>query len=451
MKTTKMLLLGSALSTLLFSCKKESNQPPIPPTGSGDTVYLRGNITSDMTLNKEHTYFLRGYVYVDGATLHIEPGTRIYSKRDSAGVLVIYKGARINAVGTPSEPIVFTSGESNPQPGDLGGLILVGEATVNGNHAAIEGGVDNDHKSFGGSNDADNSGTLKYVRIEYPGKAVNPGDEVNGLSLYGVGSSTTLDYVQIVRGLDDAFEFFGGAVNAKHLIAYNCADDDFDMDDGYHGKIQYAISLRDPGFTDAKGTSGDLSNMIEVDNTNGKLPYNTTPRTSPLLANFTAVGPNDAAGTSSDHGYGMRWRRGSRFRIANSIIMGGQKGIMNLRDTTTIRLFQTGESFMVQCYLYTPAATPFVVDQAGNLNYTDAMLQAALLTNNTIMSTENDVMLSAPFNNTTPDFQLTSASPARSGAVWPGPFADAFFEQVAFVGAMDAHSDWTSGWAVWGK
>ncbi len=124
---------------------------------------------------------------------------------------------------------------------------------------------------------------------------------MNGLSLYAVGSGTTIDYVQVVRGLDDSCEFFGGTVNCKHLIAYNSADDDFDMDDGFSGKIQYAISIKDPGFTDNKGTTGDLSNNFEVDNVNpaNGFLWTRAPITGPTLSNFTAVGPNNAAGTSS--------------------------------------------------------------------------------------------------------------------------------------------------------
>ena len=450
MKSSNLLLLGAAAITLISSCKKGDDNTG-NPTPTGDTVYLRGTISSDMTLKKTNTYFLRGYVYVDGGTLTIEPGTIIRSKKDSAGVLVIYKGAKINANGEAANPIVFTSAETNPSPGDLGGLVLVGNATVNGNHATLEGGVDNAHKSFGGSNDADNSGILRYVRIEYGGKAVNPGDEVNGLSLYGVGNGTTIDYVQVSRGLDDAFEFFGGSVNCKHLIAYNCADDDFDMDDSYKGKIQYAISFKDPSFTDAKGTTGDVSNNFEVDNTNGTLPFNTMPRTNPILANFTAIGPNGAAGTSSDYGFGMRWRRGTAFHLANSIVMGGQKGIMNLRDTTTIRLYSEGSSDITKCLLFSASATPFVVDNAGTLTYTAAMLQTAILSGNTILAGTADAQLTDAFNVSRPNVKPTNGSPALTGAAWTGVYADAFFEKVTFVGAMDASADWTATWAVWGK
>ena len=120
-----------------------------------------------------------------------------------------------------------------------------------------------------------------------------------------------IDNVEVVRGLDDAFEFFGGTVNCKHLIAYNCADDDFDMDDGYRGMIQFAISVKDPVFTDNKGTTGDVSNNFEVDNVNPANGFvlSRTPITSRVLSNFTAIGPNNAAGASSDYGWGMRWRK----------------------------------------------------------------------------------------------------------------------------------------------
>jgi hypothetical protein len=453
MKSTKFLLLGLAATAALASCKKDP-EPTTPPT-SGSIVYLRGSITSNTTLHKKDTVYLRGYVYVEsGATLTIEPGTTILSKKDSAGVLVIYKGAKIMAEGTAADPIVFTSGESTKIPGDLGGVVLVGNATVNGNHATLEGGVDNAHKNFGGTDDGDNSGILKYVRIEYGGKAVAPNDEVNGLSLYGVGNGTTIDYVQVIRGLDDAFEFFGGAVNCKHLIAYNCADDDYDMDDSYKGKIQFAISFKDPAFTDGKGTTGDISNNFEVDNTNGTLPFNTLPRTNPLLANFTAIGPNGAAGASPDYGFGMRWRRGCTFHLGNSIVLGGQKGIMNLRDTTTIRLYSEGASNLSKCLLAASPATstPFVVDNNAPLSYDNAALQTSIATGNTILAAGNNAMLTDPFNVSKPNVKPQTGSPAlTSGTDWTGAYADPFFDKVSFVGAMDASNDWTSGWAVWGK
>jgi hypothetical protein len=409
---------------------------------------------------KDFIFRLRGYVYVtDGATITIEPGTKIVSNKDSAGVLVIYRDAKIIADGTSSAPIVFTSNESSPAPGDLGGVILVGQAKVNGNHSVIEGGVDPAFSSFGGTDDTHNSGTLRYVRIEYAGKAVNPGDEVNGLSLYGVGSGTTIDYVQVVRGLDDAFEFFGGAVNCKHLIAYNTADDDYDMDDGYRGMIQFAISIKDPAFTDNKGTAGDVSNNFEVDNVNpaNGLALSRSPITFPVLSNFTAIGPNDATGTSADYGWGMRWRRGCKFILANSIVMGGHKGGLRLQEDSSIAYYIRGTSAFYNSFLH--AVTNDVDVQTGltipgipSYDVASITTQTTGQYKSTIVDDPADVMLTDPFNNAAPNLKPAAGSPALTGALFDfGTLNADFFEKVSYRGAFDGTNDWTSGWTVWAK
>lgn len=451
-----LILLGT-------SCKKSDDTTVTPGTGGtggSTTPDVRGTITSDQHWTKDKTYRLRGYVYVtNNATITIDPGTKIVSNKDSAGVLVIYRGAKINATGTAAEPIVFTSAETAPQPGDLGGVVIVGQATGNANHAVLEGGVDAAFSAFGGTNDADNSGVIKYVRIEYAGKAVNPGDEINGLSLYAVGSGTTIDYVQVLRGLDDAFEFFGGTVNCKHLIAYNCADDDFDMDDGYRGKIQYAISIKDPKFTDAKGTTGDVSNNFEVDNVNPANGFLLTraPITSPTLSNFTAIGPNNAAGTSADYGWSMRWRRGCKFILANSIVLGGQKGGLRVQEDSSVAYYLRGASAFYNSFLnaYGPAVDAEIgLTITGLTGYTNASITT--FTTGTYKSTfaaaATDVKLTDPFNNVTPNLKPASGSPALTGALFDfGTLTDAFFDKVTYRGAFDGTTDWTTTWAVWGK
>lgn len=463
----KNILFATVLGATLLgvACKKSDDKPnPAGGGGGGGTdtatnVFIRGIVSADQHWVKGKTYHLRGYVYVNNnATITIDPGTKIVSNRDSAGVLVIYRTAKINATGTAAEPIVFTSGESDPKAGDLGGVILAGQAKGNNNHQAIEGGVDPAFSVFGGTNDADNSGTLKYVRIEYAGKAVNPGDEVNGLSLYGVGSGTTIDYVQVVKGLDDAFEFFGGTVNARHLIAYNCADDDFDMDDGYTGNIQFAISVKRPDFTDDKGVTGDLSNNFEVDNVNpaNGLSYGRTPITFPTLSNFTAVGPNNAAGTKADYGYGMRWRRGCKFILANSIVMGGQKAGLDVEQDSTALYYSRGTSKFYNSFLHA-VNNPF---QVGGLSISPAVLDAATL--QTITTTTNgsvlyanaaDIKLTDPFNNASPNLKPASGSPALTTAAKfdLDKLNVSFFEKVTYIGALDASNDWTAGWTVWNK
>jgi len=458
-------IFASVLGIILLgiACKKSDNAPNPGGGGAGtdtsSTIQVRGVITTDQHWTKNKTYRLRGYVYVtNGVTLTIDPGTKIVSNKDSAGVLVIYRTAKIMAQGTATEPIVFTSAETAPKPGDLGGVIIVGQAKGNTNHSVIEGGVDAAYSVFGGTNDADNSGTLKYIRIEYAGKAVNPGDEVNGLSLYGVGSGTTIDYIQIVRGLDDGFEFFGGTVNCKHLIAYDCADDDFDMDDGFSGNIQFAISVKDPGFTDDKGTTGDLSNNFEVDNVNPSngLLYSKTPITSPVLSNFTAIGPNNAAGTKADYGYGMRWRRGSKFILANSIVMGGQKAGLVIESDSTANYYKAGDAKFYNSFLHS-YSKPFLL---ASLVLVPAPLDSAGLATittgvnaSTYFANAADIKLTDPFNNASPGLKPLSGSPALTTAAKfdLAKLSVAFFDKVTYIGALDATTDWTAQWTVWNK
>jgi hypothetical protein len=465
MKQTFFLL--SVLAIIIGTSCKKSDDGPTPPPEGGDTtqtdtssdIFIRGVIASDQHWVSTKTYHLRGYVYVtNGATLTIDPGTQIVSNRDSAGVLVIYRTAKIMAEGSADKPIVFTSAETSPAPGDLGGVIIVGQAKGNNNHSVLEGGVDAAYSVFGGTNDADNSGVLKYVRIEYAGKAVNPGDEVNGLSLYGVGSGTTIEYVEVVRGLDDAFEFFGGTVNCKHLIAYNCADDDFDMDDGFRGMIQFAVSVKDPAFTDNKGTTGDISNNFEVDNINPSNGFTWTrsPNTFPVLSNFTAIGPNNGSGVSADYGYGMRWRRGAKFILANSIVLGGQKAGLDLDDDSTAAYYKEDTSRFYNSFLSSIAST-FKVDKLVSATPAlDATSLQALVTgrdHSMVYTTPADVMLTDAFNNATPNLKPASGSPALTyGTKFDfGRLTNSFFEQVSYVGAFDGSNDWTSGWAVWNK
>lgn len=449
----------------LSSCKKSDDNTTTPPTGGGtgptpgSTIDIRGVIRADQTWKKDYVYRLRGYVYVtDGATLTIEPGTKIISNKDSAGVLVIYRDAKIMADGTSSAPIVFTSGETNKAPGDLGGVVLMGQATGNGNHPVAEGGLDAAFSAFGGTNDAHNSGVLRYVRIEYAGKAVNPGDEVNGLSLYAVGSGTTIDYVEVVRGLDDAFEFFGGTVNCKHLIAYNCADDDYDMDDGFRGKIQFAISIKDPAFTDNKGTTGDISNNFEVDNVNPSNGFllSRTPITFPVLSNFTAIGPNNlpgVGGVSSDYGYGMRWRRGCKFIIANSIVMGGSKGGLIVENDSTASYYSQGISKFYNSFLHAVQA-PYLAASAGTFLDNTALQARTETTNGSrLFTTTASIGLTDPFNNASPNLKPTAGSAALTTAAKFDltQLQDPFFTPVTYIGALDASNDWTAGWAVWNR
>ncbi len=208
--------------------------------GNGDQEFV---FTGKQTL-KKGTYLLKGWVYIaDGAELTIEPGTIIKGDKQTKAALIAERGGKLIAKGTATEPIVFTSEEAagSRKPGDWGGIILCGKAKNNQTEQQIEGGPRTKH---GGADDADNSGALSYVRIEFAGYPFQKDKEINGLTLGSVGSGTEIDHVQVSYSNDDSFEWFGGTVNCKYLVAYKGWDDDFDTDNGFSGKVQYGLSAR---------------------------------------------------------------------------------------------------------------------------------------------------------------------------------------------------------------
>lgn len=418
-----MMLVG-ALALNATSCKKE-NTPTTPTTTTTDDHILTGDVTADMTLTADKAWTLKGYVYIkDGATLTIEPGCLIKSDIVDKGALIFERGSKIMAEGTAAKPIVFTSGVTKGQrrPGDWGGIILLGKATTNrSTEPTIEGGVG---KQYGGNDDNDNSGIMKYCRVEYAGIAAEPGSEINGISFGAVGKGTTIDYVQVSYGNDDACEFFGGAVNCTHMIAFSCLDDDYDFDFGYHGSITNAISFKHPQFADP----GDASNGIESDNDG--TGTTASPFTHPVLKNFTMVGPNNAKNTQANHNYGNRWRRASQFEISNSIIMGFQKGGFSLESQETGDAYFAGTSKFANNLVHA-VADPYKVD--SKVGHTAAEVEAKATADGCeTIADANDIGLTDPFNTTAPNF----APKAGSKAATKG------------VGAITG-SDWTQGWTNW--
>jgi hypothetical protein len=330
-------LLGLILVLGLFSCKKELGGD-VTPINVPTTTTLSGNINTTTTLTSDKVWTLKGYVYVtDGAKLIIQPGTTIVSDIAEKGALIIERGAQLLAEGTSAKPIVFTSGKAvgERMPGDWGGVVLLGRATTNRtSEPTIEGGIG---RPYGGTNDLDNSGILKYVRIEYAGIAAMPNSEINALTLGGIGSGTIIENVQTIYANDDAFEFFGGTVNAKNLYAYATADDDYDFDFGYRGSVSYSVSKRDPLFVDA----GDAGNGVECDNDG--TGTSAQPFTHPKLDNMILVGPFDVT-SLANHNLGLRWRRATQFTITNSKIVGYQKGAFSMESNETAQAYKDGVS-----------------------------------------------------------------------------------------------------------
>ena len=404
-------------------------------------IEISGDITSDMTLTNNRTYKLVGFVRVQPpATLNIQQGTLIVGDNVSQGTLIIKPGAKINANGTEQAPIVFTSefalagSPSSPTYGDWGGIILLGNAKINvpGGTAAIEGPGD----SYGGNDDEDNSGVMRFVRIEYPGIAFSLNNEINGLTFGGVGRGTTIEHIQVSYSGDDSYEWFGGCVNAKYLIAFRGWDDDFDTDFGYTGKLQYLVSFRDPAIADQSSSNG-----FESDNDGSGTMNN--PITSPTWWNVSLIGPLETTSTTINSLYkrGMHLRRSSRNKISNAIIMGWPTGI-RLDGQNTIQAAIDGNMWIDNSIVSGWTVTSMDTVASGGLNFN---IDTWYANNGGRTYTANtDVMLTDPFNLSNPNAMPLAGSPALTGADTPPN--DGFFDQTAtFVGAFGS-VNWTDNW-----
>jgi hypothetical protein len=368
-------LLTILLALGLFSCEKNLGGEE-GPINVPSTTTLTGNINTTTTLTSDKVWTLKGYVYVtDGAKLIIQPGTTIVSDVAEKGALCIERGSQIIAEGTPTKPIVFTSGrpEGQRSPGDWGGIVILGRAKTNrSSEPIIEGGIG---RPYGGTNDSDNSGVMRYVRIEYAGIAALPNSEINALTLGGVGNGTILENIQTVYANDDAFEFFGGTVNGKNLYAFATADDDFDFDFGYTGTITNGIAKRDPQFVD----SGDAGNGVECDNDG--TGSSAQPYTHPKLFNMILVGPNTLSALAN-HNLGLRFRRSTQFTMKNSIVWGWMKGGLSLESNETAQFVKDGVSIFENNSVGTFNPTLNFISRATTILTSDQLKTLALSKSN---------------------------------------------------------------------
>lgn len=426
----KKFLLGCLAAALGFT------------SAQAQVVNVSGEITSNTTWTKNNIYLLNGFVYVeDGATLTIEAGTIIKGDKVSKGTLIVTKTGTINAIGTECEPIVFTSNEpaGSRNYGDWGGIIILGEAPINvaGGSSVIEGGVDTPEGdgSYGGANPADNSGTLQYVRIEFPGIPFLPGNEINGLTLGGVGSGTTIDHIQVSYSGDDSFEWFGGRVNAKYLIAYRGWDDDFDTDFGYRGKVQFGYVLRDPNIADVSGSNGFEQDNDATGSTN-------SPFSKALFSNVTIAGPKVNTGDVVNVNYkrGAHNRRNTQASIYNSIIMGYSEVGVRIEGVNTSQNAMN-DSLQFKNNILSGHPDDYnctTCDVAFNID-----TWAASNSNQTYL-TNNLVGLVDPFNLSNPDPRPTAGSaPTTIGTYFSGLLSDPFFTPTSYTGAFSTSDNWT--------
>jgi hypothetical protein len=464
----KKQLLLCAMSVLVFlaSCSKNTDDEeinPVVPVVPSNTVEVSGDLAANTTWTADKIYLLKGNVFVTGnATLTIQPGTIIKGDKITKGALVITRGAKIMAVGTPEKPIVFTSAvvAGSRDKGDWGGVILLGKAPNNiGTSVTIEGISDaTDKGKHGGTDVADNSGTMKYVRIEYAGIALSPDNEINGLTFGSVGSGTTIDYIEVYRSGDDAFEWFGGSVNCSHLLAIDTWDDDFDTDNGFSGKVQFGLAQRLASTADASGSNG-----FESDN--DAAGGNNVPQTSAVFSNMTIIGPV-GSGTSTIAGnfqHAAQIRRNSAISIFNSVVVGYTEGIFyddaapaNGTANASANLV-AGRSVFANNSVYNSNSKGNQI-KATSLTTVSPLLVAASAANIFDPLVVGGSVFADPYKFSadlvtgtrigTPDFTLIATSPAASGAAVfaTTPKLASGFTSVTYKGAFGT-TNWATGWA----
>ncbi|HEU4726902.1 MAG TPA: hypothetical protein VFT22_03405 [Kofleriaceae bacterium] len=449
---TRATILGLCALTAA-ACGGDDNKdtpdapPPMAdaPDGTSNLVRITDNITADTTFTADKIYVLEKNLKVfvtPGHTLTIMPGTEI--RGENGSVLVISRGAKIMAQGTVEKPIVLTTSQPSGQktPGFWGGLLVLGAAPINtnvkstppSNEALFEAfsNADAAFGTFGGTTPDDNSGVIEYVRIEFAGFNFVADREFNNLTLCGVGSGTTIDFVQVHGGSDDGIEFFGGTVNVKHIVSSQNQDDGFDTDNGWSGKAQFVIVQN----VSHPATLPEATNGYESDNHGTAASYEAEPRTLPTVSNVTLIGDHDWAGGSN---FAAVFRRGTGGHYSNHIWMNFQKG-PEIRDAETRKQLDAGNLTVTSSILFHNDAS------ASNLPAAQATgdIDEALLFN----EANSDVVLDPglppeALSKTAPSFKPLPGAAALTGGVPP---TDPFFDQTAtFRGAVGT-DDWTAGW-----
>lgn len=413
-------------------CEFDPQNKPYP----APTMTITNNITTNTTWSTGQVILLSGQIFVkNNAVLTIQPGVIIRGDKGVTGAgLFITRGSKIIAQGTVNQPIVFTSDQPPGQRnlGDWGGLILLGNASNNnsGGTNYIEGLPQSPDTQYGGGstpNDNDSSGILKYVRIEFAGYAYQPNKEINGLTFGAVGRKTVVDYVQVSFANDDAFEWFGGTVNCKHLVSYRNLDDDFDTDNGYSGLVQFGLAIRDPQIADNPSVS--TSEGFESDN--DPTGSTATPKTSAIFSNITIIGPyrgNTSNPIASGFRRGARLRRNSEQKIFNSILMDHPRGVMI--DGTACENNATNGLLKFKYNIVAGNLTGKVTEVVSGSTF-NAPAWFGSNNNDSLVSTSG--ILVNPYDFYNPDYRPVSTGIAATGANFTDP---AFTNLVTSVASI---------------
>lgn len=441
--------------------------------GNGEQEFV---FTGNQTLEKG-IYHLKGWVYIrDGAKLTIKPGTIIKGDKETKAALIVEPGGQLFAEGTTSEPIVFTSENEvgSRKPGDWGGLILCGKAVNNQKDMQIEGGPRTHH---GGDNNADNSGVLSYVRVEFAGYPFDKDKEINGITFGSVGNGTRVDHVQVSYSNDDSYEWFGGTVNCKYLVAYHGWDDEFDSDNGFSGKVQFCLSVRDPRIADVSQSNG-----FESDNCADGATVE--PFTRATFSNVTFIGPRERDGFENKSSYinggsvnpgngsglglfqaAMQIRRSSRLSCFNSVAVGYPIGLLlDGEKGNTQEMAKAGNLKLQNIYF----AGMGIVGSDANKFYGDTLVtgysNGKPILDRTKPSFSSEFFRAQAGNVVVPvisDLKLTDGTVNKVGANYlpqtgspllgNASFADVVvssgFDKVLYVGAFSGEADgWLNGW-----
>jgi hypothetical protein len=451
MKFTNFFLTSILISSLAFvGCSSDNDDDNTTPPPVDSTVILEGNL-STQTLTKDKKYLIKGQTFVrSGQVLTIQPGTILKGDKGTKGTLIIDKGGKIEAVGTAAEPIVMTSSlpAGTRDRGDWGGLVILGNAPVNQVDPAIEG--ISPAVIFGGTNAADDSGALKYVRIEYAGIELTPNNETNSITLGGVGSATEMEYCQVSWGGDDGFEWFGGTVNGKYLVSFASWDDSFDVDFGYSGKNQFGLEVRYASYADQSG-----SNSFECDN--GPNDNVTTLLTTGTFSNFTCIGPKatNAQSINANYQHSLDLRRRTAVTIANSVFIGYPRGL-RMNQQSVYDNYAAGTGKLLNNIMVAPTTTfsnggSTMAATAANIqtwfNLTNTTITAAIEDQFAVLGLNSDLAFKDRTRDaypSNPNFAVTTGTLATGAS-----FTDAKLsglQTVTFRGGFGA-TDWTDSWA----
>lgn len=452
---TQWSVLATASSTLaLFACGDPGAMPAGPETAAtclGQPAQrITAAITQNTTWSPSTRYLLSGRIDVTNrATLTIEPGTTICGDADQTMMNVSYlnvdQDAKLVAVGTATQPIVFTSSRAvgSRRPQDWGGVVLRGRAPINNPPSAGQGpetvcaqaeASAGSYGPCGTPRPDDSSGSLRYVRIEFAGREFAPDKELNSLSLYAVGSGTTLEYIQVHRGSDDGFEFFGGTANLRYAVASACQDDAFDWEFGWVGKGQFWVATQDRNIGN-RGFEGDNNRM------NAALD----PHSRPTISHVTLLGLARAtAPGGSDKREGLALRSGGQGALSNLIVAGFSDAGLSLEEATVAQA-QSGMLTLQKTLFFQngPAGDAKNISDTTQLGGTAFDVKAWVL--GQPGNLQADPLLADPFNPKQPSFLPRPGSPALQGGSAP---SDAFFTPASHLGAFGS-DDWTAGWTAY--